>query len=100
LLPFVWDDPFALAIQLSQTLTTSSGDSFQGQASVRLTDIRVFDSSRAPVGDYTISSTAGAAYAAAVIPEPATLWLLGVGMAGLVARRLRRWGVDAPRRSG
>jgi PEP-CTERM motif len=99
LLPFVWDDPFSLSIQLSQTLTTSSGNSFQGQASVRLTDIRVFDASRMPVDDYAIASTVGAAYAATVIPEPATLWLLGAGMAGLIARRFRRRGVSAPRRS-
>src|SRR5262245_41342853 len=45
LLPFIWDDPFSLSIQLSQSLTTSSGDSFQGQASVRLADVRVFDAS-------------------------------------------------------
>src|SRR5262245_730123 len=101
LLPFVWDDPFSLNVQLSQTLRTSSGDSFQGQASVRLTDIRVFDTSGMPVGDYTISSTGGAAYGygATLVPEPATLWLLGAGVAGLVARRYRRRGVGA-RKSG
>jgi len=103
LLPFVWDDPFSLSIQLSQSLTTSSGDSFQGQASVRLSDIRVFDANGVPVGDYTIQSTAGAAYSAyspTVVPEPPTLWLLGGGLAALVAWRSRRRDAGSRHRSG
>jgi hypothetical protein len=91
LLPVEWGMPFGLHVYAQGSTGSGVGDGRgMGSTVVVLSGINIFDASRTPVSDAAVYSSAGAPYATAV-PEPASLFLVGVGVAGLLtkARRTR-----------
>lgn len=91
---FSWDNPFTFDLGLQASLGIPGGGGF-GQIdyshTVKVTSINAFSSNGSRINNFTINAASGASYPySAPVPEPTTMALIGMGLAGLGAVRRRR----------
>ena len=85
--PINWGQPWDIKVGLMAWAYGTADSNFLSTA--RLTGVSLFDASRQPITNFSLSAASGTDYLAAVVPEPQTwaLWLVGLTAVVWLGRR-------------